>query len=316
MAQILSQPSPRRPPLWRTYRFFSQHIRSTFFLLILLFTIVNVYLNIPFDFLKPVPKPPAEPVDRRPIGGRGGTGRKKGEGDPFLGQAVPAPRWKARWLRDQELDGPELEENVKEEIKEEAGRTLDIVYTWVNGTDATLKDVKEKFKETSELFLYFKNATRPTNGPNTNPKNREPPAVGNGKGDQTIHRFRDNNELKYSLRSIAEYVPKRMLGRIHILTTEVPDNRTGQDVGQVPEWLDLGKVGERVRLVKHREVYDDASVLPSFNSLSIESQMHHVPHLADTVSLSTFIHHHPRVCVVVCRSFCFGQKTQSFIPFF
>ncbi|KAF9139962.1 Xanthine phosphoribosyltransferase 1 [Mortierella sp. GBA39] len=298
MAQILSQSSPRRPLLGRTYRFFSQHIRSTFFLLILLFTIVNIYLNISFDFLKPVLKPSAEPVDRRPIGGsvgieskttsRGGsrigsgTERGRGKGSPFLGQAVPVPQWKTRWLQDQELDDPESEETLKEEIKEEAGRTLDIVYTWVNGTDATLKDVKEKFKETSELFLYFKNATRPTNDPNTNPKNREPPAVGNGKGDQTIHRFRDNNELKYSLRSIAEYFPERLLGRIHILTTEVPDNRTGQGVGQVPEWLDFGKEGERVRLVKHREVYDDASVLPSFNSLSIESQMHHVPHLADT----------------------------------
>ncbi|KAH7052622.1 hypothetical protein BKA57DRAFT_533812 [Linnemannia elongata] len=250
MAPILSQSSPRRPLLWRTYRFFSLHIRSTFFLIILLFTIVNIYLNISFDFLKPVLKPPAEPVDRRPIGGS-------------------------------ELGDPKSEDTVKEEIKEEAGRALDIVYTWVNGTDASLKDVKEKLKETSELFLYFKNATRLRNNPKINP-NREPPMVGNGKGDQTIHRFRDNNELKYSLRSIAEYVPERMLGKIHILTTEVPDNRTGQGVGQIPEWLDLGKVGERVRLVKHREVYDDVSVLPSFNSLSIESQMHHVPRLADT----------------------------------
>ncbi|KAF8945668.1 Xanthine phosphoribosyltransferase 1 [Haplosporangium gracile] len=298
MASIpsLSSASQRRPLWFRTYCFFSQHIRSTFFLLIFLFTIINICLNISFDFLKPIPKPPAEPVDRRPIGGvgvgskamlgsrsRSRSGTEKGKGDPSLGQAFSI--YKTRWLQDQELSDPEAEgvrEEIAKEIKEEAGRTLDIVYTWVNGTDAILKDVKEKYKETSELFLYFKNDTRPTNNPNVNPKDREPPLVGNGKGDQTIHRFRDNNELRYSLRSIAEYIPEKMLGRIHILTTEVPDNRTGQAVGQVPNWLDLGKVGEKVRLVKHREVYDNTSVLPSFNSLSIESQMHHVPDLADT----------------------------------
>jgi hypothetical protein len=312
MAPILSTPQ-HRPLWWRTYRFFTQHIRSTFFLLIVIFTIVNIFLNISFDFMRSKPKPPAEPVERRPIGVGIDSmmlqgGKEKG-GTPF-------PAWKARWLQDQELDdnlgaealGGGVREGIVKEIQEEAGRRLDIVYTWVNGTDVTLKEVKEKYKETSELFLYFKNVTQnQTRSPRLPPLranggnrreglgfDHEPPVVGNGKGDQTIHRFRDNNELKYSLRSIAEYIPEGMLGRVHILTTEVPDNRTeGGLVGQVPEWLDLEKVekgGGKVRLVKHREIYDDTSVLPSFNSLSIESQMHHVPDLADSVSRSIPLH--------------------------
>ncbi|KAG0279719.1 Xanthine phosphoribosyltransferase 1 [Linnemannia gamsii] len=254
--------------------------------------------------MKPKPTLPAEPVERRPIGFDFESkvlqrGKEKG--------ASQFPAWKARWLQDQELDddlraealSDGAREGIIKEIQEEAGRRLDIVYTWVNGSDAALKEVKEKFKETSELFLYFKNITRQkTNSPRLPPlrahNNRRedvgfghaPPVVGNGKGDQTVHRFRDNNELKYSLRSIAEYIPAKMLGRIHILTTEVPDNQTeGGLVGQVPKWLDLEMVekgGGKVRLVKHREIYDNTSVLPSFNSLSIESQMHHVPDLADT----------------------------------
>ncbi|KAG0368369.1 Xanthine phosphoribosyltransferase 1 [Mortierella sp. AD032] len=207
-----------------------------------------------------------------------------------------------RWLYDQELDltkgSTAAAAAAARSREEEVARPFDIVYTWVNGTDPLLRQVKERYKETSPLFLYFKNSSNlvpPSKYHNRLSPNHEPPVVGNRSGDQTIHRFRDNNELKYSLRSIAQYVPKDMVNRIHILTTEVPDTNdrnaasdsAGQEqehklVGQVPHWLDLNKVGDKIRLVKHREIFDDASVLPSFNSLSIESQMHHIPDLADT----------------------------------
>ncbi|KAF9905617.1 Xanthine phosphoribosyltransferase 1 [Linnemannia zychae] len=284
---MLSISSPR---IWhRTYRFFSQHIRSTFFLLIVIFILVNLYLHISFDFLRPVPIPPAEPPQRRAIPAL--ETLRNGRVNPFL---EPAPFWKTRWLHTQELDFSDENRDSAASRKEEVARPFDIVYTWVNGSDSVLREVKERYKETSPLFLYFKNNSNTSSGrtlPNRlNPPNHEPPIFSNRSGDQTIHRFRDNNELKYSLRSIAQYVPKEMVNRIHILTTEVPNSISRIDAGQqeeelagqVPQWLDLRKAGEKIRLVKHREIFDNASVLPSFNSLSIESQMHHVPGLADT----------------------------------
>ncbi|KAF9130908.1 Xanthine phosphoribosyltransferase 1 [Mortierella sp. 14UC] len=284
MAPILSISSPR---IWsRTYRFFSQHTRSTFFLLIVIFTLFNIYLRISFDFLRPKPIPVAEPTQRRPIPAL--RTLRSGRPNPFL---EPAPIWKTRWLQDQELDFSDDDEESVARREEEVARPFDIVYTWVNGSDPVLREVKERYKERSPLFLYFKNNN--SSSRYVPPSLRligEPPMVGNGSGDQTIHRFRDNNELKYSLRSIAQYVPEEMIKRIHILTTEVPNNNSRTDaqqqeevlVGQVPQWLDLRKADEKIRLVKHREIFDDASVLPTFNSLSIESQMHHVPELANT----------------------------------
>ncbi|KAG0271895.1 Xanthine phosphoribosyltransferase 1 [Linnemannia exigua] len=298
MAPMISISSPR---IWsRTYRFFSQHIKSTFFVVIVIFTFINIFSHISFDFLRSKPIPPAEPAQRRAVPEL--KTLRSGRPNPLV---EPAPGWKARWLYDQELDLTDDATDAAAATKsreEEIARPFDIVYTWVNGTDPLLRQVKEKYKETSPLFLYFKNssnhATPPSRYNNRLNPNHEPPMVGNRSGDQTIHRFRDNNELKYSLRSIAQYVPEEMVKRIHILTTEVPDtnnkdnrNAAGASadqgrghklVGQVPQWLDLSKVGDKIRLVKHREVFDDASILPSFNSLSIESQMHHIPDLADT----------------------------------
>ena len=79
-------------------------------------------------------------------------------------------------------------------------------------------------------------------------------------------RFRSQDELRYSLRSLEMYAP--WVRRVHIVTA-----------GQVPEWLDTDH--PRLRLVDHREIFRDPSVLPVFNSHAIESQLHHIPGLAE-----------------------------------
>ena len=47
---------------------------------------------------------------------------------------------------------------------------------------------------------------------------------------------------------------------------------------QVPRWL---KPDERLRVVDHREIFADPAALPVFNSHAIESQLHHIPGLAE-----------------------------------
>ena len=78
-------------------------------------------------------------------------------------------------------------------------------------------------------------------------------------------RFESRDELRYSLRSVQMFA--NWAHRIWIVTD-----------AQVPSWL---VQDERLRVVDHREIYADPSVLPVFNSHSIESQLHHIPWLAE-----------------------------------
>lgn len=78
-------------------------------------------------------------------------------------------------------------------------------------------------------------------------------------------RFSDNDELRYSLRSIEKNAP--WIRRIFIVT----DN-------QKPEWLDTSN--PKVRIVDHTEIMP-AECLPCFNSRIIEHHLHLIPGLAE-----------------------------------
>ncbi|KAF9195439.1 Xanthine phosphoribosyltransferase 1 [Haplosporangium sp. Z 767] len=141
---------------------------------------------------------------------------------------------------------------------------IDVVYTWVNGSDSKLQDIKAKFQKESPFFIGAQRG------------------IGGGsilrKGDQTANRYRDMDELKYSVRSVAQYA-EGMFKHIHILATEVD---AASDEGQIPSWLDKDRSKDVVAVVQHDLIFENTSLLPSFNSLSIESQLHHVPNLTDT----------------------------------
>ena len=77
-------------------------------------------------------------------------------------------------------------------------------------------------------------------------------------------RFRNRDELRYSLRSLELFAP--WVRRVHIVTAD-----------QCPSWLDV--THPKINLVSHRDIYADESSLPTFNSSSIETQLHHIPGL-------------------------------------
>jgi len=79
-------------------------------------------------------------------------------------------------------------------------------------------------------------------------------------------RYTDHGELRYSMRSLWSYAP--WFRRVYLVTDD-----------QVPDWLDTGH--PRLRIVSHKELFGDRGRLPTFNSHAIESQLHHVPGLAD-----------------------------------
>ncbi|KAG0045903.1 Xanthine phosphoribosyltransferase 1 [Gryganskiella cystojenkinii] len=243
----------------------------------------------------PVEKPiiPSIPVTRRSYNfsnafsgnGRNSVIRRPDTGSHKRPPSEPLPAWQLDWIARQELD--------PEDFKDRLQPTMDLIYTWVNGTEPGLRKMKDKFRAQSPLF-----ATPPVTLQAQLPSRRRkdvPPKLPVPTGtDPTANRFRDLDELRFSMRSIAANAGN-LFRKIYVLTTEVveeAEDGTISSYGQTPVWFKRRETGgegseeteeidSRAELVLHKEIYDNTSFLPSFNSLSIESQMHHVPGLAD-----------------------------------
>lgn len=114
--------------------------------------------------------------------------------------------------------------------------------------------------------------------------------------------FREHDELRYSVRSaLASFLPGS-IGKIRLLTTDLPVGSLLHDivarstpsqssaadasappplvstsrVGQIPTWLaspNLTSIGPALEVVHHHSIFDDAGNTPTFSSQAIESQM-------------------------------------------
>ncbi|KYO36469.1 N-acetylglucosamine-1-phosphotransferase subunits alpha/beta [Alligator mississippiensis] len=91
--------------------------------------------------------------------------------------------------------------------------------------------------------------------------------ISQSKQDEDISasRFEDNEELRYSLRSIERHAP--WVRHIFIVTN-----------GQIPSWLNLDN--PRITIVTHQEIFQNLSHLPTFSSPAIESHIHHIASLS------------------------------------
>lgn len=79
-------------------------------------------------------------------------------------------------------------------------------------------------------------------------------------------RFISRDELRYSLRSLHQNAP--WIRTVFLVTDD-----------QTPSWLEPGAPG--LQVVSHKEIFTDPSVLPTFNSHAIESQLHHIDGLSE-----------------------------------
>ncbi|MBR3510980.1 MAG: Stealth CR1 domain-containing protein [Alphaproteobacteria bacterium] len=116
---------------------------------------------------------------------------------------------------------------------------IDIVYLWVDGSDKNWRKQRD--------FWYKKQ-----NNQNSDNLNNS--------------LYRDNGELKYSLRSVAENVP--WVNHIYIIT----------GFNQVPKWLDT--TNPKITIVPHEQIMPKAA-LPTFNSNSIASCIYKIPNLSE-----------------------------------
>ena len=134
---------------------------------------------------------------------------------------------------------------------------IDVVYTWVNGADLKFQDRLQKYLP--------KTSTSP---------------------DQAItgsKRFRDNDELRYSLRSLETYAP--WFHKVYIVTN-----------GQIPEWLDTSN--NRVSIVTDDMIFPNKSDLPTFNSTANEINLHRIPNLS-------------KKFLYLCDDYFFGRATSK-----
>ncbi|TYB33927.1 MAG: hypothetical protein FXF49_03765 [Flexistipes sinusarabici] len=77
-------------------------------------------------------------------------------------------------------------------------------------------------------------------------------------------RFRDNDELRYSLRSLEKYAP--WINNVFIIT----DN-------QKPSWINE----KEIHIIDHKEIFPDWAALPNFNSRAILLCTHRIKNLSE-----------------------------------
>ncbi|MFH8986515.1 stealth conserved region 3 domain-containing protein [Streptomyces sp. NPDC017940] len=123
---------------------------------------------------------------------------------------------------------------------------VDAVYTWVDDTDPGWRAARA-------AALAEASGAGPGASTDSSP-------------DTGTVRFRNRDELRYSLRSLAMYAP--WVRHVYLVTA-----------GQVPNWLDRDHPG--LTVVDHRDLFADQDALPTFNSHAIETQLHRVEGLAE-----------------------------------
>ena len=124
-----------------------------------------------------------------------------------------------------------------EKEKHREDMEVDLVYLWVNGNDPEWRKKRAKYSK----------------GNNSD------------SGMDCEARYENNNELKYSLRSVEKYAP--WIRKIFIVT----DN-------QIPEWLNVEN--NKIKIIDHKEILPPEA-LPTFNSNVIEHLLFRIPDLSE-----------------------------------
>jgi len=110
--------------------------------------------------------------------------------------------------------------------------SVDLVYMWVDGNDPAWLAIKQRFMD---------------------------------KKTNIAGRFQDNQELKYSLRSVEKHLP--WIRKIFIVTD-----------GQIPSFLNVSH--PKIEVIDHSQIIPQEN-LPLFNSISIEYNIYKIPGLSE-----------------------------------
>lgn len=164
-------------------------------------------------------------------------------------------------------------------------RPVDVVFTWVNHADP----------DWAAMYARYKTAY--LNGEDLDELGVAPGAPAPGSADAlALSRFHSNDELRYSLRSVAQNLP--WVRQIHVFTNCAP-----------PDWLKTDHPG--INWVQHDQVIPPR-FLPTFSSHVIESFLHHIPGLADRF---LYMNDDVFIGMPLPKSYFFGENgaTSSFL---
>eukprot|EP00924_Labyrinthula_sp_SR-Ha-C_P014137 snap_masked-scaffold_77-processed-gene-0.37-mRNA-1 protein AED:0.09 eAED:0.69 QI:0/0/0/1/1/1/3/0/391 len=139
---------------------------------------------------------------------------------------------------------------------------VDVVITYVNGSDPLWLETKKKYTNQKptltileDIISFFANA---------------------GSDSNSANRYRDNQELKYALRSIVKNMP--WIRKIFLVVAQE---------SQIPYWLNTSD--SRIEVVTHEKMYPGMfkSHLPVYSSNSIEAHLQDIPGIIQSI-LKTF----------------------------
>lgn len=118
---------------------------------------------------------------------------------------------------------------------------VDVVYLWVDGSDAAWRLKRKQAMgaalDSADVMAVYANVEG---------------------------RFRDNDELRFSLRALDHFFPDH--GHVYVVTD-----------GQTPSWL---KSSDGLTIIDHADLMPAGS-LPTFDSGHIESYIHRIPNLSE-----------------------------------
>jgi hypothetical protein len=163
--------------------------------------------------------------------------------------------WEDEWFAEAKLDALRWG-NITEP-------KIDFVYTWVNGSDTAFQGT---------IYPYEVNSTLND-------------VEGEWLAAHRVNRYRDWDELRYSIRSVEKYA-SNFRGKIQLLvnavanpiealkaTVESPATIVGK---QRPLWLNNKKhTKDTIQVLSQEDFFDktEQGCLPAFNSLTIENQI-------------------------------------------
>jgi len=135
---------------------------------------------------------------------------------------------------------------------------IDVVYTWVNSNDEQWQErYQRKFFHEHERLYQIANAAEASSIEHATES----------------FRFRDFEQLRFSIRSVRKYAP--WVRNIYIVTDK-----------QVPHWLNTTSAAldpHRITIVDHRDIFPQESIqhLSVFNSYAIELNLHRIKGLSE-----------------------------------
>lgn len=135
---------------------------------------------------------------------------------------------------------------------------IDVVYTWVDGSKAEWLKLKNEYRVKFIAELENKSIEQ---------VKREDKIKHLDKSPNRGNRYKDHQELRYSIRSVMKHAP--WVRNIYLVTHD----------GKSPSWLNVSH--PKIKMVSHPAIFSNHSYLPTFSSRPIEASLPNIPGISE-----------------------------------